>query len=186
MWNVIDYPFPKLNSEVVEVWEWIINFLTYFYLTCNCLSMLGLELNQLSKRVPRVIAYHPQELGEKPLEISSTLCCKTNSDGNYMHLNDFYRPLVEWSTVKSERHPLNNDANDLWGLNRGRFAWFMIRRHDDAMKNEMYPDDWKHCAAIWKGSPKQIALFKLWLSVQHSRFSCGGACLTRNPLTAGL
>ena len=30
VWDEITYPFPNFNSAVIEVWEWISNFIIYF------------------------------------------------------------------------------------------------------------------------------------------------------------
>ena len=47
VWDEITYPFPNFNGATVEVWEGINNFIPYF--GCNCLSMMGLKLNHVSK-----------------------------------------------------------------------------------------------------------------------------------------
>ena len=30
VWDEITYPFPNLNSNAVDVWEWKISFITHF------------------------------------------------------------------------------------------------------------------------------------------------------------
>ena len=52
LWDEITYPFPNFNGCTVEVWEWISDFIPYFYNGCNYLSMLGLTLIHVSKRGP--------------------------------------------------------------------------------------------------------------------------------------
>ena len=49
MWDEIIYPFPNFNGVAFEVCERMINFTPYHINGCNYLSMLELELNQISK-----------------------------------------------------------------------------------------------------------------------------------------
>ena len=51
VWDEITYPFLNFNGCPVEVWEWISNFIQIFIMDVNYLSMLGLKLNRVSKRV---------------------------------------------------------------------------------------------------------------------------------------
>ena len=51
----INYPLSNFNGCTVEIWEWTNNFIPHFY-GCNYLSMLGLELNHVSKRGLRSVA----------------------------------------------------------------------------------------------------------------------------------
>ena len=46
----ITYPFSNFNGCTVEVWEWKSNFVLDFYNGCNYFSVLGLNLNHVSKR----------------------------------------------------------------------------------------------------------------------------------------
>ena len=53
MWDEITYPFLNFNGATVEVYEWISNFIPQFKYVYNYLSMLGLNLKNVSKRGPR-------------------------------------------------------------------------------------------------------------------------------------
>ena len=53
VWDEISYPFPNFNGCTVEVYEWISNFILHFYSACDYLSVLGLNLNRVSKKDPR-------------------------------------------------------------------------------------------------------------------------------------
>ena len=55
MWGEIPYPFPNFNGATVEVWEWIRHF--FPHQACDCLSMLVLMLNHVSKRAPDCTRY---------------------------------------------------------------------------------------------------------------------------------
>ena len=52
VWDEITYPFPKFNGCTAEVWEWISKFTSPLYNDCDYLSMLGLQLNHVSKGGP--------------------------------------------------------------------------------------------------------------------------------------
>ena len=49
VWGEITDPFPNFNGCTAEVWEWISNS-SHIYDGCNYSTMLGLQLNQVSKR----------------------------------------------------------------------------------------------------------------------------------------
>ena len=51
VWDEITYPFSNFDGCIVEVWEWISNFIPHFY-DCYHLSMLILKLNNVSKMGP--------------------------------------------------------------------------------------------------------------------------------------
>ena len=53
MWDKITHPFPNFNSAAVEILEWVNNFIPYFTRR-DYLSMLGLKLNHVSKRVMHI------------------------------------------------------------------------------------------------------------------------------------
>ena len=61
VWDKITNPFPNFNEAIVEVWDWISNFIP-LYDGCNYLSMLGLKLNHGGKRAP---ARWDRHIGEK-------------------------------------------------------------------------------------------------------------------------
>ena len=46
-WNYLS--IPNLQGAIVEVWDWISNFIPYFFWACDYLSMLGLKLIRVSK-----------------------------------------------------------------------------------------------------------------------------------------
>ena len=51
MLDEITHPFPNLNGAVVELLDWISNFIP-LYCACDYLSMLGLKLFHVSERSP--------------------------------------------------------------------------------------------------------------------------------------
>ena len=50
VWNEIIYPFPRFNGAVVEVWEWINNFIPNF-IRDVLFTYAGSQVNPCSKRV---------------------------------------------------------------------------------------------------------------------------------------
>ena len=60
MWDKITYPSPNCNGRIVEVWEWISNFIPHFTWHTIKLSMVGLKLGDK-------IAVHLNVFGALPV-----------------------------------------------------------------------------------------------------------------------
>ena len=53
MWNEIAYLFTKFSGCIVDVWEWMSNFIPHFLM--DIITMLGLKLNHVSKKGPGIM-----------------------------------------------------------------------------------------------------------------------------------
>ena len=66
LYNMLDeitYPFPNFNGCAIEVWELINNFVPHFWVY-DFLSMLGIQLNHVSKRSPWPHTHMEAKLGD--------------------------------------------------------------------------------------------------------------------------
>ena len=54
VWDYIIYPLPNFNICIIEVWEWLSNFIPYIVMDVITLCMLEFKLNHPSKRAPGV------------------------------------------------------------------------------------------------------------------------------------
>ena len=55
----ITYPFPNFNVAVVEIWGWIKHVISYFYWTCDCLSILVLKSPHASHQINTIYIILP-------------------------------------------------------------------------------------------------------------------------------
>ena len=74
VWDEITYPFLNLNSCIVDVWEWINNFIPHFLK--DCLLMLRLRLIHNSKRSPW--CYVPTNLCQQSWWYQAIACVSVN------------------------------------------------------------------------------------------------------------
>ena len=49
VWDEINHQFPNFNGATIEVWDWISNFISHYWMY-EYLSILRLKLNHVSKR----------------------------------------------------------------------------------------------------------------------------------------
>ena len=88
MWDEITYPFPNSNS--VEVWEWISNFIPHIIFAYDYLSTLGLKFIHVSKSSYCLVQIH--YVNQSGLILNSTLSNK-----------------IQWN--------VNQNTYICWGLN---------------------------------------------------------------------
>ena len=55
MWDKITYAFPNFNGWTVEVWEWMIDFITHL---TGLLIHAGIKVNRVSKRATAINNMH--------------------------------------------------------------------------------------------------------------------------------
>ena len=54
IWDEITYPFLNFNGAIIEVWEWVGNFIPHFIMDVIVYPILGLKLTMSVKQAPGV------------------------------------------------------------------------------------------------------------------------------------
>ena len=128
-WNEISYPFPNVNSETVEVYEWLGNFIPPIKM--DVILILGLKWNHVSKKGPSGVS-------ELSLIVNNISCTRKYSkklefDKVYLYFKgynifQYYKcyKCYSWIQLKSATiAPLGSVAIYVSWYKKGPLIWLM-------------------------------------------------------------